>query len=142
MHFIDNMPRPESFLADGDNVTWLHGDGKSLTQTSKDTGFVRWVLTMLGRLVDADEYLIGHTSGLRTFVRLDVGVYRNASTGDFQYFINEMSKGINVGLFMEWADPLDRKIFFTELAHTLHFVAAQSLLLRHQEQHETDEDED
>ena len=119
------MLRAESFGHSQDEVTWLYSNQESLTQISQEQGFVDWVLTMLGRLVDADEYLSGHASGLRTFVRLDVGVYRNASTGDFQYFINEMSKGINVGLYMQWVNDLDQHFFFSELSHTLHFLATQ-----------------
>ena len=133
MHFY----RAETLQGPLDQVTGLQITNRSLTHfvdaSNWQSNFQDWVLNILPRLIRTDEYLTRRASGMRTFVRLDVGVYRDANSQEFKYYINQISKGINVGLYIESTkthqnNPADQ--LFAELSHTLHFVAAQETLRR------------
>jgi hypothetical protein len=88
-----------------------------------ENSFERYSLDMLGKLVAVEEFITKRPSGLRTFCRLDVTVFRDCQTGNFQYTLNDINIGHSLALFSYWDKAGQMKIMFQEIYKTLHFLS-------------------
>lgn len=66
-----------------------------------DEDFPKYVLSMLGQIILAQEFQSGHFSGLRLFCRMDVSVYQSTDE-KFHYFVNELDHSTHTGLWPNW----------------------------------------
>lgn len=83
----------------------------------------QFILNMLYRLIVAEEHITNRPSTMRIFVRMDISVYKNE--GKFHYFINELTRSHQTGLFMHWDISGRMELCIQELEKVLHFVAYQ-----------------
>lgn len=82
---------------------------------------------MLGQIILAQEFASGTFSGLRLYCRMDVSVYRK--DGKFHFFVNEVTHGMNTGLFTYADHDNVMEDVWTELSLVLeHTVKAGYLL--------------
>ena len=84
---------------------------------------------MHGKLVLAEEAQYGAVSGLRLFGQWDVSVCRHKVTGEFQYFVNEVTRAWDTCLFHRHADSEGMgDILFTHLTKLLHHCVRTEFL--------------
>lgn len=91
--------------------------------------FDKFVLDMMGSLVLAEEKSFGFVSALRMFGRCDVSIYRDISSGRYQYVVNEVTRSYSTCLFEPWCDPpgiVD--IMMARFLHVLQSVATSKFL--------------
>lgn len=114
-----------------ESTGWLtieNGDLVDPSELIMDT-YPDFVLSMLGKLVLAEERRYKRFSGLRIFARMDVSVFRHSETGKYQYFVNEVGRAHSTHLFHNYVDESgigDHMI--TNLVKLLHYSASQKLL--------------
>jgi hypothetical protein len=88
-----------------------------------DNTLPQFILNMLHRLIVAEEHFSNRPSTMRIFVRMDISVYRHE--GKFHYFINELTRSHQSGLFMHWDISGKMEGCIQELAKVLHYVTYQ-----------------
>jgi len=86
-----------------------------------------YVLTILGKIILLEERQTRRMSSLRVFCRLDVSVFRERSTGNHSFFVNEVTRTHGAGLFQFWSDHDNVDTFFQHLKDVLHLVASRKL---------------
>jgi hypothetical protein len=101
-------------------LTWLASSTLSPHQEDNKT-FPSFVLNMLHRLVLAEEHVTGRKSGMRIFLRMDVSVFQ--INEQFQYYVNELTRSHQTGLFMHWDKIGKMDLCIQDLSKVLHFVA-------------------
>jgi hypothetical protein len=87
-----------------------------------------YVLNIFGRIIRLEEKRTGRMSGMRFFCRMDVSIYRHLSTGEHQFFVNEITRTHGAALFADW-DTLRRMDdwMFPSMSKTFHYAATQKL---------------
>lgn len=99
----------------------------SVHQVEFEGSVPHYALTLLSRLVIADEFYRKQRSSFRIFVRMDISVYQH--NGRFRYMVNELTSSQYTGLFLDW--PKAQMDFcLQDLTKTLHYVAQQDLAER------------
>ena len=99
----------------------------NIPQARLNLGYEKYLLSMLGQIVLANEYASQHFSGLRQCVRVDVSVYQD-NEGKFHYFVNELAHCMNTGLWGRWGH--DEKIHeaWEELSYSLEYAVRSGML--------------
>jgi hypothetical protein len=89
-----------------------------------------YALTILSRVILAEEFYLNIRSCFRLFVRMDISVFQRQ--GKFHYMVNELTSSQHTALFMGWGmERMDYCI--QDLAKSLHFVVHRGLDSRIQE---------
>lgn len=118
-------PTPEQQAA-GKLTTLACSNLSPLQEGQPEASLVHFVLNMLYRLVLADEHYTARTSCMRIFLRMDISVFER--NGQFHYFINELTRSHQTGLFLHW-DKIGKMDFcIQDLANILHFYTYDRLI--------------
>jgi hypothetical protein len=106
-------------------MPWLAATTLSPHQEDSNDTLQRFVLETLHRLIIAEEHITNRPSTMRIFVRMDISVFRNE--GCFQYYINELTRSHQTGLFCHWDVAGRMDLCIQDLAKVLHYVTYQRL---------------
>lgn len=106
-------------------MPWLAATVLSPHQEDTENTLSQFILDMLYRLIIAEEYFTKRPSTMRIFVRMDISVFMN--DGKFQYFINELTRSHQTGLFFHWDIVGKMDSCIQELAKVLHYFTYQRL---------------
>lgn len=107
-------------------LTWLASSSLSPHQEDSDRSFSSFVLNMLYRLVRAEELVTQRKSCMRIFVRMDVSVVERH--GRFQYYVNELTRSHQTGLFLHWDTAGKMDLCIQDLSKVLHLIAYERTL--------------
>lgn len=124
-----SISRPISRLTPDDRETrgkipWLSSSTVSPHELEFEGSLPHFALTLLPRLIIADEFYRKQRSSFRFFVRMDIAVYQRE--GKFKYMVNELTSSQYTGLFLEW--PRAQMDFcLQDLTKTLHFAAQKDM---------------
>ncbi|KDR67504.1 hypothetical protein GALMADRAFT_216369 [Galerina marginata CBS 339.88] len=106
--------------------------GKNLGLTDFDDpnlSFESYVLRMLAKVIILEEVKFKRKSGLRIFCRMDVSVYRNATTAKHEFFVNEITRSHGACLFTKWDHSLKWRAAFNTFSQILHLAAKKKFYL-------------
>jgi hypothetical protein len=102
---------------------------KSSDFDDTSTLFESYALQMLGKIIVQEENVTKRMSGLRIFCRLDISLYREASTDQHQFFVNEITRSHGTALFQPWDTGSRLNLLFSELEQVLHLVGSDRLFM-------------
>ncbi len=90
--------------------------------------FHEFVLSMVGKLVLAEERQYQRFSGLRIFARFDVSVYHDTESRKYEYVVNEVTRGHTAHLFPGRDSEMGLSDhFISHLTKLLHYAASNKL---------------
>jgi hypothetical protein len=108
-------------------MPWLASHTVSPHELDAEDSLQYYALSMVSRLVIADEFYMKRRSCMRIFVRMDISVIQKE--GKFHYMLNELTSSQHTALFMKW-NHRHMDYCLQDLSHTLHFVAQDELSRR------------
>lgn len=91
----------------------------------------------VGKLVMLTERQSGRFSDLRIMCRLDVSVFWDQEKGEYAYFVNEVTQGLNTTLFIRQVPARFIDSVYQELEVALYHVTRDKLLLQPPPPHPT-----
>ena len=105
-------------------MPWLASSTISPHEVEFEKSLPRYALTILSRIILAEEFYMKIRSCFRLFVRMDISVFQRE--GRFHYMVNELTSSQHTGLFMGWGmERMDYCI--QDLAKSLHFAVHRDL---------------